>query len=300
MPTALIAFIFAVTLALKSVPTASQFDKSSIPIAYEATVIESSDGVCLTAEESQEAQDKISLDVRRILGQNICGGSGWNRIAYLNMSNSTHQCPGEFREVTFNGIRLCARDSTADTYIRVCTSITFSSNGIPYSAVCGRVVGYQYGAAFAFFSAFSIDERYADGVTLTHGPVGAREHIWTFATGEQEQGSNRLTVCPCVLNASSSIRVPSFIGENYFCESGTLSDQGGHVFHDEPLWDGDGCSEGNSCCTLNDPPYFTRQLPASTSDDIELRDCGLWRSMIPESTYSQGDTLIQLIELYVK
>jgi hypothetical protein len=166
------------------------------------------------------------------------------------------------------------------------------------------VVGYQYGVSIAFgFTTANIDEYYADGVTLTHGPVGAREHIWTFATGRQESFDNNAlssSVCPCVPNANPSIVVPPFVGEDYFCESGALNVADNQVFYDDPLWDGDGCIEGNSCCTLNDPPYFTRQLPASTSDDIELRDCGLWRSMIPESTYSQGDTLIQLIELYVK
>ena len=138
-------------------------------------------------------------------------------------------------------MRLCARDSTADTSIQVCTSTTFSSNGIPYSAVCGRVVGYQYGHTIGFdrntvAGPRRIDEYYVDGVTLTHGPVGAREHIWTFASGLQEDGTiNSQFVCPCARDASPTIMVPSFIGVDYFCESGTLSNQGPGVFHDDPL-----------------------------------------------------------------
>ena len=296
MHTPLISLVFAVTFALQSVPAASQFDNSSIPIAYEATVIEKSAGKCPTAEESQEAQDEIRLDVRRLLGLSYtCSGtSGWDRIAYLNMNDSSHQCPGDFRETTFDGIRLCARDSTADTSLQVCTSTTFSSNGIPYSAVCGRVVGYQYGVTYGFYYNTAIEGYYVEGLTLTHGPVGAREHIWTFATGIQEDGSSTY-MCPCA--ASSTIGPSSFIGEDYFCESGTLSNQGNNVFHDDPLWDGDGCPEGNSCCTFNNPPYFTRQLPASTSDDIELRDCAYERGI---GSTSGADTLIQFIELYVK
>ena len=305
MNTPLISLIIAVTFALQSVPAASQFDNSSIPIAYEAKVIEKSTGICPTAEESQEAQDEIRLDVRRLLGPSYsCGGtSGWDRIAYLNMNDSSHQCPGDFREATFDGIRLCARDITADNSLRVCTSTTFSSNGIPYSAVCGRVVGYQYGITTGFYHTANgpttIDEHYADGVTLTHGPVGVREHIWTFATGFEEFGQaevNSQLVCPCARGASPTIVVPPFIGEDYFCESGTLSIQV-NVFYDDPLWDGDGCSEGNSCCTFSNPPYFIRQLPASTSDDIELRDCG---SQFGIGAQSGADTLIQFIELYVK
>ena len=303
MHTPLISLVFAVTFALQSVPAASQFDNSSIPIAYEAKVIEKSAEICPTAEESQEAQDEIRLDVRRLLGLYSCGGtSGWDRIAYLNMNDSSHQCPGDFREATFDGLRLCARDSTADTSNQVCTSTTFSSNGIPYSAVCGRVVGYQYGTTRAFYyntvdGPRPIDEYYADGVALTHGPVGAREHIWTFVSGLQEDNSHPLFVCPCAPHASSTIVVPPFIGDDYFCESGTLVNRGNNAFHDDPLWDGDGCPEGNSCCTFSNPPYFTRQLPASTSDDIELRDCGDQRGI---GATSSADTLIQFIELYVK
>ena len=303
MNTPLISLVFAVTFALQSVPAASQFDNSSIPIAYEAKVIEKSAEICPTAEESQEVQDEIRLDVLRLLDLSYsCGGtSGWDRIAYLNMSDSSHQCPGDFREATFDGIRLCARDSTADTSTRVCTSTTFSSNGIPYSAVCGRVVGYQYGqtSGFRYNSGptTTIDEYYADGMTLTHGPVGAREHIWTFVSGLQEDNSHPTHVCPCAPHASSTIVVPPFIGEDYFCESGTLSYQGTGRLYDDPLWDGDGCPEGNSCCTFSNPPYFTRQLPASTSDDIEMRNCGYLYGI---GSTSPSDTLIQFIELYVK
>ena len=307
MPTPLISFVVAVTLVIQSVPAASQFDNSSIPITYEATVIENNNGMCPTAEESQEARDKIHLDVRRLLaGDYTCGGtSGWARIAFLNMSDSSHQCPGDFREITLDGMRLCARDNRSDYDYQVCTSITFSSNDIPYSAVCGRVVGYQYGPTVAFqrntiSGPLTIDGYYVDGVTLTHGPVGAREHIWTFVSGLEENAMTPQQVCPCAINASATIIVPPFIGDDYFCESGTLQDQGHYEFYDDILWDGDGCSEGNSCCTFNNPPYFTRQLPASTSDDIELRDCAYWFGIVSTKSYSLAEALIHFIELYVK
>jgi hypothetical protein len=47
------------------------------------------------------------------------------------------------------------------------------------------------------------------------------------------------TGCPCNQNTWSSVVVPSFMGENYFCESGNY-DSGLSTFYDEPLWDGDG------------------------------------------------------------
>ena len=56
------------------------------------------------------------------------------------------------------------------------------------------------------------------------------------------------------------------------------------------LWDRDGYSAGNSCFSYNNPPYFTQQ----TTDNIEMQICGR------ETINQGGDTLIRLIDLYVK
>ena len=112
--------------------------------------------------------------------------------------------------------------------------------------------------------------------------------------------------CPCAINASPDIVVPSFIRDEYFCESGDYQwAPHSNTFYNDPLWDGDGCPERNSCCTFNNlpyftnPPYFTKQLPASTSDDIELWDCGDQQAGIENSNIIHK-TLVQFIELYVK
>ena len=67
------------------------------------------------------------------------------------------------------------------------------------------------------------------------------------------------------------------MGEDYFCESGHNSNEGiRYIFYpDDPLWDGDGCivDPSNTCCSFNNPPYFTKQLPSPTTDDIEARLC---------------------------
>ena len=288
MTTPLLLFVLTVALVLQIAPVASQFDNSSIPIVYEAKVIESSNGTCPTAEDREAAQNEIRSDIQRLLNPHIygytCGGTdGWARIAYLNMSNTSHQCPGDLRETSRSVGRLCGRGLGfyGSAGSKICKSAIFPSNGIRYSEVCGRVVAYQQASAYAFSGGSSIEEYYADGVSLTHGPVGARKHIWNFVITH----NNAIP--------STATRIPSFIGENYFCESGS-NGSGYRVFYDEPLWDGDGCFlEGNNCCTFNNPPYFTRQLPTSTNDDIELRDCMF-------SSYYGADTLIQLIELYIK
>ena len=74
--------------------------------------------------------------------------------------------------------------------------------------------------------------------------------------------------CPC--DASISIRIPPFVGEDYFCESGVSSGSTSGFHPNDPLWDGEGCTSSSRCCSFNNPPYFVKQLPRSTSDDIEF------------------------------
>ena len=37
---------------------------------------------------------------------------------------------------------------------------------------------------------------YIDGVSLTHGAAGSRQHIWSFAAARYETGASTSTVCP--------------------------------------------------------------------------------------------------------
>ena len=51
-----------------------------------------------------------------------------------------------------------------------------------YSRVCGRIIGYQFGATQVFVrydlgQVTTIEGQYVDGVILTHGAPGARQHI---------------------------------------------------------------------------------------------------------------------------
>ena len=77
--------------------------------------------------------------------EELCrSGGGWTRIAYLDMSDSTEECPPEFKLYQSRRVRACGRQSSNSAG---CESVKFPSNGINYSEVCGRVVhmGYQYG-----------------------------------------------------------------------------------------------------------------------------------------------------------
>ena len=175
------------------------------------------------------------------------------------------------------------------------SGVNYSTGSKQYNQVCGRIIGYQLGHIDAFNGAsLSINAYYAEGVSVTHG--SPRQHIWTFAAGFDEQtGHNK---CPCITgNTAAQSNIPSFEGQNYFCESGLTqySDgiNGPFFSNGDPLWDGQGCGPTSSCCTFNSPPWFNVQLPSSTTDDIEVRICS-------NVGISSEDTPIQLMELYVK
>ena len=104
----------------------------------------------------------------------LCGtGGGWTRLAYLDMSDSTVNCPNGFRlyETGSGGVRACGRPvSSGDS----CSpSAKYPSNGITYSQICGRVVGYQYASPDAADNRDGyindINSYYVDGTSITRG-----------------------------------------------------------------------------------------------------------------------------------
>jgi len=226
--------------------------------------------------------------------QRVCGCSnttGWTRVASLNTSDPSQQCPGEWILQTYSSEprKLCGRGSSGGG----CLSAVYSTYGISYNHVCGRVIGYAYNSPDAFHGPQTIEDPYVDGVSLTHGSPGARQHIWTFAAGLLENlpaNFIRFT-CPCVGGTAA----PTFIGNDYFCESGNPGTTITNILYaSDPLWDGQGCGSP-PCCELSSPPgvtapWFCKQLPQATTDDIEVRICG---------NEGREDTPIELIELYI-
>ena len=220
-----------------------------------------------------------------------CGGTGgWSRVGYLNMTNPNTTCPSGW-QLTGHSKRTCGKASSSSL---TCDSVFFPfTRGLgSYTRVCGRIIGYQYHPTDAFEAynnddATTIDEAYVSGVSLTHG--SPRQHIWTFAAGLSEAYPTRNDVCPC--DSTVNIAIPSFVGGDYFCESGANSLISSGFRGDDPLWDGEGCSTSSRCCSFNDPPYFTKQLSRRTFDDIEARIC---------QQDGSDDTPIEFIELYVQ
>ena len=219
-----------------------------------------------------------------------CGGTGgWRRVVYLDMTKPNASCPSAWRLISYSSNNLCSKVNNGGL---TCDSVLFPVTGGDYTRVCGSVRAYQYDHIDAFEAyhdgqATTIDSAYVSGVSLTHG--SPRQHIWTFAAGSYET-DNDYDACPC--DATIDIKIPPFVGGDYFCESGVNSGSSTSGFHpDDPLWDGSGCTTSSTCCSFNNPPYFTKQLTSSTSDGIEARLCQL---------DGEDDSPIEFIELYVK
>ena len=207
------------------------------------------------------------------------------RVADINMTRQEENCPTGFREVTSSGKRMCGGRGTN------CVSTNFSSHGVEYSRVCGRIIGYQFATpdAFAGYRANqrSIDSYFLDGIVLTYG--SPRSHIWSFAA-EYNQYTNR---CPCN-SESHSGTIPPYVQNDYFCDSAHGYSTGPSFTYlvEDPLWDGAGCVQG-SCCQFNSPPWFCKDLPHPTSEDIELRLC-------LNEDISNEDAPFEVVEIYIQ
>ena len=220
----------------------------------------------------------------------LCGsGGGWTRLAYLDMTDSAQSCPSGFRLYQSGGVRACGRQETNSAS---CVSVQFPSNGISYSQICGRVIGYQWGGPDAVHGYHNdIDSWYADGVSITRG--SPRQHVWTLMMGNTEVYAFFWS-CPC--NNGNTVPVVPFIGNNYFCESGISGNSWSvTLYTSDPLWDGQGCGSREApCCNVPGLPWFHRDYGTNTTTDyIELRVCG------DEGTDNE-DSPVNFYEIYVK
>ena len=214
----------------------------------------------------------------------LCGSAGaWTRIAYLDMTDATQNCPSGLRYYQSGGVRVCGRTNSGAG----CTSVQFPSNGISYSQICGRVTGYQVGHCDGIDGVNDINSNYLDGLSITRG--SPRQHVWSFLADYNQNH------CPCASGNSESVR--SFMGTNWFCESGNPSwTSSNRLFTADPLWDGQGCggTEG-PCCNVPGIPWFHRDYGSNTTTDyIEFRICSDYLY------YTSEDSPLSFYEIYVK
>ena len=223
-------------------------------------------------------------------GINCDEEGGWTRVAYLNMTEPGTTCPSGLTQTGYININhdVCGQPNPPSGG---CDSTFFSTYSLNYTKVCGQVRGYQYHSPNAFTTGgIGIDTYYVDGVSITYGS-NPRQHIWTYAAGltETHLGSGG---CPC--NNGSSASPPSFVGNDYYCESGVYNSPLNILYADDPLWDGQNCNGPEStCCTNSNMSWFLKTLNETTTDNIELRVCS--NVGLPFE-----DTPLDIIEIYVK
>ena len=216
--------------------------------------------------------------------ESLCNlGGGWMRI--VNMKNCS-SCPDGFRMYS----------EGPATSSGSCVGTIFPSSGIEYSQVCGKVIGYQVGhtdaAAYSTTNVKNINKYYVDGISLTHGCP--RKHIWTLMSGASDK-SYFANKCPCGSIGSSP--APSFVGSDYYCESGYQGSSGpplGKFFTSDRLWDGKDCGSRETACGQRPLiPWFYKSIGYYTTDYIEMRIC------CSEGTNDE-DVPFEQYELYVK
>ena len=217
---------------------------------------------------------------------NVTGG--WVRVANLNMTDPDKQCPENLNLSYTSPIRLCGRKTDHG-----CDSVTFTTYGVQYQQVCGRVKGYQFRSPDGFERwthcplPCAIDDPYVDGVSITHG-ASPRKHIWTYAAGHYANSPS----CPCT---GSGVSPPAFVGSDYYCEAGYNTVLWQPVLYsNDTLWDGQDCGRlERTCCNPPNLPWFCKNLPEPTTDDLEFRICG-------DEPRTNEDVSIDLVELYIQ
>ena len=210
------------------------------------------------------------------------------RVAHLNMTDPSSQCPVGFRVETANNTRFCIKDNSSAG----CGSMLFEPFGLTYSQVCGYVRGYSYSTpdALALHGRTSnepLSGNYVDGVSITYGTPPT--HVWTYVAGVGEGVAS----CPCSYSAST-YGVPTYVGSDYYCESGTKVVVWDNWHTSDPLWDGMQCGGNEApCCNHIGLPWFNKNTPTPTTATIKARLC-------LDEIANNENIGIERLELFVK
>ena len=109
------------------------------------------------------------------------------------------------------------------------------------------MIGYQVGTTDAFGPYLGAQGNISmDGVQITHGDK--REHIWIFVAGHQRIPTPQTfgnVICPCTSKFDGT--VPAFIGNDYYCDSGTDDAPTAYTLYTQRLWVGEECTPPNYC-----------------------------------------------------
>ena len=133
-------FIAVANFVVLAQSAVAQGANTTLPITYPGQVLQG-DGSQTCPSEGQEERARSEIDnaTLRLLQESVipllqhpfdfsCGGStGWRRVAYLNMSDPSQQCPSVWWEIT-TPHRVCGRRSTSTS----CEGLNYTTGSEQY------------------------------------------------------------------------------------------------------------------------------------------------------------------------
>ena len=232
---------------------------------------------------------KLDLLYEHILTKSDMPDYGyWTTIAEIDISKGD-DCPAPWLKVAPIQFPVCRAPSNDSG----CYSAFFSVHNQSYTEIIGALRGYQKGTtdAFGLYGSGgvsrSVNKEYVDGVSITT----QRKHVWTYAIGASIDFDWPQYNCPC--STIPGPRSPPFVGEHYYCQSGSWGRGRNKRYSPNPLWQGINCPPDNSCCAYAGAPVFYRNFQLKYNDDIEVRIC-------TDQPYSDEAVLIDQLSLYVR
>ena len=205
-------------------------------------------------------------------------------------------CPDALKLRTSNSLRLCGK-TTGNS----CDSFILPVDGQTYQQVRGKVKAYQYGTTDGFLrwrggrpvgGSDDIESVYVDGISITHGQ-SPRNHVFTYVVGWRQYNVERNperdnASCP---SAGYGQPQPDFVGDNYICSSGNPGPRlSWSLFPNTPLFSN---ILGNCMNCGDDHPFFCVNLPAPTTDDLEIRVCA-------DEGLGNEDIRIESMDFYIR
>ena len=267
----IVTYLFLLILAVSA--------QTSNPLRIPIAVGEDS---CGSTNYLQSVRDQSQALVAAIRPVSECGGGWWKEVVSLDMTDPSQQCPSGW---TLNSEpRACARPDTEDG----CSLVTFPV-GLSYTRVCGRLSGRLNESADSFGThGTRTSINYLDGISLVRSsgssdePQELGQHIWSFAADNHLFNPASPIHCPCS-GDSDSPSPPSFVGNNYFCDSYPVNGL---------LWDGQDCVSVLSCCKYNNPPWFNVEMSKS-AENIEARIC-------TDEDASNENIFVEALQIFVQ
>ncbi len=193
-------------------------------------------------------------------------GGGWTVIADYDFSSDT--CPGEWVQHSTEGLCYGNLSSGGER------SATFDALGLTWDEALVEVCMRQYRSDDAFQRSGSptLEDSYVDGLSLTHGASGARQHLYSWGIGST-QGLNPTYDCP----ADGGQSPPSFVGSAWSCDSGDSDSGRESVWYTPRLFEGDLQQVALSTSTSEDVEARISFDQATSDEDIGV--CAFWLAL---------------------